>query len=835
MVFDLGKILIQILFCLFMKIRFIPLDFDYIDINGKTVARIFGRTSEGKRCCILDSCDAFFWVIPKPDLSGRDIEKLAEKIREIKTDNAGRCVFIERVECCDKSFLGKAVKALKVVVSNPKDMHVVADIVKEFGEVEMKREIDIPYITRYIIEKNVLPLKWHYAEGGLLNNSTEFNGIDAGLDVDFVIKAERISPADDTEFHPKVMAFDIEAEELELGKGNILMISLVCGKFKKVLTWKKFHAEEYVEFCKDECEMIERFCYYVKNEKPDILTGYFSDGFDLPYLRARAEKSNIKLELGLDSSQPSFARGRIPSAKIVGIVHVDLFRFIETAYSQYLQSETLSLDEVASELLGERKHEFKNRSHSKEVIKDHEWKDYFAYNLQDSMLTEKLFNKLWPDLLEFTRVMQEPLFNVSRDTFSQHVENYIIHNLGRFNEIAEHRPTHEQIMERRTRQKYEGAFVLQPKPSLYENLAVFDFTSYWPSIIVTYNLSLSTILEKKEKDALEVDIGNKKVYFTKKSGFFPLMLAEIIEKRKKYKQEYKKDENPITKARSNAYKVLANASYGYQGFFGARYYCPEASAATTAISREFIKKTIEETNNNGYKVIYADTDGFAFLLQDQGKKETFAFLEKLNSELPGIMELELEDFYKRGIFVTKRTGEFGAKKKYALLNEKNQLKVRGFETVRRDWCDLAREVQNNVLEKILKEGNADASLAYVKGIVDSIKKRKIGKEKLMIRTQLKKSIEEYLSEGPHVAIAKRMIAKGMPVDAGMLIEFYIAEGKGKKGLIRERARLPDEEGDYDIDYYIEHQIIPAVENIFAVFNILKEDLMQKQQRKLHEF
>jgi DNA polymerase elongation subunit (family B) len=169
------------------------------------------------------------------------------------------------------------------------------------------------------------------------------------------------------------------------------------------------------------------------------------------------------------------------------------------------------------------------------------------------------------------------------------------------------------------------------------------------------------------------------------------------------------------------------------------------------------------------------------------------------------------------------------------LNEKNQLKVRGFETVRRDWCDLAREVQNRVLEKILKEGNADSSLKYVKGIISKIRKREIEKDELIIRTQLKKAIEEYVSEGPHVAIAKKMIAAGIPVDAGMLIEFYIAEGKNKKQLVREKARLPSETGDYDVAYYIEHQIVPAVENIFAVFGLTREDLLGKSQKKLHEF
>ena len=96
---------------------------------------------------------------------------------------------------------------------------------------------------------------------------------------------------------------------------------------------------------------------------------------------------------------------------------------------------------------------------------------------------------------------------------SQLVENYLLHNLEKFNEIAEKRPLHDEITSRRAREKYEGAFVLQPEAALYENLAVFDFTSYWPSIIVTFNLSLSTLLDKKEKQALEVDIGKKSLFF----------------------------------------------------------------------------------------------------------------------------------------------------------------------------------------------------------------------------------------------------------------------------------------------------------------------------------
>ena len=85
-------------------------------------------------------------------------------------------------------------------------------------------------------------------------------------------------------------------------------------------------------------------------------------------------------------------------------------------------------------------------------------------------------------------------------------------------------------------------------------------------------------------------------------------------------------------------------------------------------------------------------------------------MEKLNSELPGVMELELEGFFKRGLWVTTRDGTTGAKKKYALLGKDNTLKIRGFETVRRDWCGIARAVQNRVIKYVLKDGNEERGL-----------------------------------------------------------------------------------------------------------------------------
>jgi len=480
-----------------IKTDFIPIDYDYFDFEGRNYTRIIGRNSRGKRVCIIDSCPVYLWTVLKESVKQNKISALIEKIKKIKLDIKGRQTQVEKVELHDKNFLGKKVKALKIFATNYKDLHDVADKL-DMGEIECRRGYDLGFITHYIIEKKIIPLHWYEIEGEVLNNSQEFGGIDQNLEIDICIdirngKVKQLTK--EKNFSPKVLSYDIETDDIKIGEGEILMVSLVGENFKKVVTWKKTDKKpDYVEYVKDEAELLEKFVEYVKKISPDFLVGYFSDGFDLPYLRARAEKLKVSLNLGLDNSQPRFFRagvGSIFTGKISGIVHIDLLRFIQTAYAQYMQSETLSLNEVAKEFLGNSKKDFKPKHSSK--MQEHYWENYYEYNLHDSVLTLKLFEKMWPDILEFTRIMQEPVFDVSRNGMSSNVEDYIIHNLEKFNEIPEKHPTYNEIRERRDKGKYEGAFVFEPKPGLYKNIAIFDFTSSYGTTIVTYNLSKSTL------------------------------------------------------------------------------------------------------------------------------------------------------------------------------------------------------------------------------------------------------------------------------------------------------------------------------------------------------
>jgi DNA polymerase I len=127
------------------------------------------------------------------------------------------------------------------------------------------------------------------------------------------------------------------------------------------------------------------------------------------------------------------------------------------------------------------------------------------------------------------------------------------------------------------------------------------------------------------------------------------------------------------------------------------------------------------------------------------------------------------------------------------------------------------------------------ALQYVKDIINDLRSHKIPREKVVIATQLTKELESYEAIGPHVAIAQRMVGKDMNVAPGMIIRYIVCKGKGR---IRDKAKLPDEceQEDYDHDYYINNQIVPAVDKIFEVLGYSKDDLLEHaSQKKLEKF
>lgn len=783
-----------------VKESFHPVEVAYKLVDGRPVIEMYGKTSGGKQICIqVDGFEPYFWVLDNADIKDEKI------IREEKHK---------------KRFLGKEVEARKVFVGSPSDVPLVRE---KFSSLEA----DIPFTRRYLIDNKITPLATYEAEGEYVNSDYKVD----------VFKAEKISHVSDDVVKLKVLAVDIEThtqfgKEVVLGNDPIIMIAFYGEGFKKVLTWKHFDNKlDYIEVVDSEIELIERFRRIIEEYKPDIITGYFSDGFDLPHIKARADKYKVKLNIGLNNSSIRIKKGKFSVAEITGISHIDVFSFVKRIFRTTFTSFKLS--DIARELLNEGKVDVNlSRLYVAWDDQNAELEKFAEYNVQDAKLTYNLCVNLMPNIIELTKMIGLTPAEVSRMSFSQLVEWYLIKEAPEFNELVPNRPGFTEERKRRI-ESYEGAFVYEPTPGLYKDVAVFDFRSLYPTIISAHNISPDTIIygEDSEDGVLKGITFNKQ-----KKGFISTVIDRVINRRLRVKEIAKKTKDDRTlKARQNALKTIANSIYGYYGFFGARWYNIDCAKAITAYGRYHIKEVIAKAKEKGFNVLYSDTDSIFITLNGRKFDDVMKLVNNVNKDLPGIMELEFENFYKSGLFVATKSAESGAKKKYALMDEKGKMKIRGFETVRRNLSLIAKETQEKVLEMILSEEDVEKVVEYVKNIIGDLRQKKIDVDKLVIKTQVSRDLSSYDNIPPHVAIAIKMQERGQKVGAGTMIKYVVTQGEKR---VRDRARLREEvkEGEYDAEYYINNQVIPAVGKILEVVGYDVTDLTEeKEQSKLQSF
>ncbi len=809
----------------------VVIDADYSLIDSIGEVRIFCKNVDGETVLVLDDTfKPYFYVMAKKGKAA-EVKKMVEKLDagEIET----KIIDVENVE---KNWDGKKIKLIKITIDNPRKIPDARNLVNDMKEVEETYEYSVSFYKRYLIDKQIEPMNWIEVEGTEIKSDYQVDRTIRAISVKSV-KSEKNIPF-------KILSFDTEWVD-ENGKSKLIMISIASNDgFKKVLTPYELKANN-VESVKDEKELIERFLGIVKEKDPDFLCSYNGDQFDMPKLKDKASELKVSLKLGRDNT-PVYVvrRGRISSARIKGRVHIDLFDFVNHILSASMKSEVLSLDEVAQELLGIGKKEMKY----KEMVEIWSKKDDVArvaeYCLWDSELTLKLAEYILPQIFAISRLSGLTPFDACRDTYSQLVEAFLMKKAFVDNVLIPNQPKQDEIEKRRMQPSYKGAIVIEPNKGIHENILVFDFRSLYPTIIVSHNISPETFEFKPCKKKIEVP--ESKWYFCgDQKGFIPKNLEELIDRRKEIKQEMKttgKDTEKYHMFNNEQYalKILANATYGYTAYFGARWYNRECGSSVANFGRYYITKVIELAKKEEFEIVYGDTDSMMIKPQEKASVDKIKmigenFVENVNKELPGIVELEFRDLYEGGIFVARKEGEAGAKKRYALIDYKGKLEIRGFESVRRDWCELSKVIQRQILTIILREKNPAKAVQLVRDTIKKIKEGKVPLDELTIYEQITRPLSEYEQMGPHVRAAQKLRDKGMPVGEGMVIGFVIIKGSGS---ISDRAMPLDfvKPNQYDPEYYIHHQVLPASMRVLKALGYTEEDVVSgKIQKKLGGF
>jgi len=582
--------------------RFVLLDIDYITENDKAVIRLFGKLKgdeEGKSIIVLDkSFKPYIYVVPN------DEEQCIEDLNEFD---------VEMVGWARKGYMGENKDFLKVTLYHPQDVPKLRDKIRSIDSVKDIMEHDIPFYRRYLIDKAIFPMAEVLVNGECLDN----NSVNFMCESDVCVFEMKGDPKPiDSEFPElKTLSFDIEVRNPkgmpQAEEDPIIMISLSSNQGLQTVLSTKKSSLEFVETLKTEAHMLERFVEIVKSENPDLLIGYNSDNFDMPYIRDRATKLNVKMRIGTDGSGLKFMRrGYTNSALIKGRIHVDLYLLSR----RYLQLDRYTLERVYKELFDEQKVDVPG-----DEIFEY-WDDggekletLFKYSLDDAVSVTKIGEKLLPLSMELTRLVGQPFFDIARMATGQMVEWYLIRKAYEIGDMVPNKPSSSQYSERRGK-KAEGGYVKDPVKGLHENIVSFDFRSLYPSIIISKNVSPDTlVLQCEDEDCyIAPELGHK--FLKKPIGFVPSIIGNILKERVKLKNQMKDAVNPREKqvldVQQQALKRLANSMYGVYGYSRFRWYRIECAEAVTAWGRDFIKKTMLKAEEYGFKAIYADTDGF---------------------------------------------------------------------------------------------------------------------------------------------------------------------------------------------------------------------------------
>lgn len=787
-----------------MKLKFWILDVNYGLVGSIPEIRLWGIAEDGSRIVVLDrSFRPYFYLLVEEGREEdvkRTVEKYASRFRILK------------VELVDKRYFGRPVKALKVTCQIPKDVPRIREELARLPGVKEVLEADIRFYMRYMIDNDIYPSAWHEVEAEEVEKP-------AGWDVEKVYLAKRPPKFVTSDVPPPLLvyAFDIECYN-KLGepiaeRDPVIIIASTTNKGDKAI----FAAED-----KNDRTIIQRFVEDLRRKNPDIVVGYNSNRFDWPYLITRARKNKVRLDVSRSGGAP--VQSVYGHYSITGRANIDLYDFAEDIY----EVKVKTLENVA-DYLGVKSKNDRVIIEGAYIYKY--WDDpklrpkLIEYAEDDVESTLGLAEKFIPFAIQLSSIVGLPLDQVGAASVGYRVEWHLMRQAFKFNELVPNRIE-------RPYEKYKGAIVLKPKPGVHKNIAVLDFSSMYPNIMISKNISPDTYVPPYEDVPLDEvyvapEVGHR--FRKAPAGFYRRVLERLLEARKRIREKLRElsPESPeyvVLNERQKALKVIANATYGYCGWVGARWYKREVAEATTAWGRKFISETIRQARKIGLDVIYGDTDS-VFVRYDKAKVEDL--IKWVERELG--LEIKIDKIYKK-VFFTE------AKKRYCGLLPDGRIDVVGLEAVRGDWSDLAKDVQEKVIEIILKEESPQRAVEYVNKVIEDLRKGNIPLHKLIIWKTVTKRIEDYEVEAPHVAAAKILIHMGYQISKGEKIGYIVCKG-GER--ISERAKpyiLVNNYDEVDVEYYINNQIVPAAMRILGYFGVKETQLVGKTpQKSLLEF
>jgi len=768
-----------------MQITFYPIDIDYRESPSLSV-RLWGIDRDGKRIMAFDDrFKQYFFVIPKEGCS----TKLFEELNLLG-------VSVDEIE---KRFFGKPIRVLKVESSNVKLINEALAKLSRSRYVDKVLEDDLRASTHYLLEKQIKPCNW-------VEVSAEYGGIE-GVRVDKIYRIIGDFRTIDTAIpRLRILAFHVYPLS-RFGSPNpdIDPIAVIT------VGTSDGHIEQYT-IDDGEKTILLKFIDFIDEYDPDIIVGFESNRVYWPFINRRASINNIKLSIGRDGGSPhTSVYGHI---SIPGRVNLDLYDFVEDLYEVKSKDIEGLADYLGLKFPRKLVPSFKvselwsRGSDGRIDVKES------SRSIVEAML--KLSEDIVPLALQLSSVVGLPPDHVFTAAVGFRVESHLMFEAASRGELIPKRSEVEY-------ERYAGAIVLEPTPGIHEDILVLDFKSLYPSLIIKYNISPDTYIE--EGVASDIDFYEapevKHRFRKEPKGMYAEALSKLLKARDEVRVKLKEVEPnshlyKLLDARQKAIKIVSNATYGYAGWIGARWYMKPVAESVAAWGRATLKSVLDYASKISLKVVYGDTDSIFVEYDEEKIMKLTEFVEK---ELG--LEIKPDVHYKRVLFTE-------AKKRYVGLTLDGRIDFVGFEAVRGDWSMLAKIVQEAVADSILREGSVAKAISISRDYISMARKGLLPLEYFIVWKTISKPLEEYKVRTPHTETARKLVAKGFKVNPGDRIGFVIVKRAAQKLYDKVEPYLYAKLEDIDIEYYIDNQVIPAALRILEVLGVRKEQLLGRQ-------
>jgi DNA polymerase elongation subunit (family B) len=630
----------------------------------------------------------------------------------------------------------------------------------------------------------------------------------------------------------RVLYFDIETDDskggIEIGRDRI--ISFAACDDKK--TYFKTGEEK---------KILQAFVNLIK--RYDVITGWNSEGFDLPYIQMRCEKYGIKYNWR-------------------SIIHVDLMQRCFKLYAfqmALIGLKNFHLNEVARCFLNSAKTDLGGvkinvlERENPELLK--------KYNINDAVLLLRLDKKLNIIPLMVKECCMTGSF-MNKFYIGELLDNYILREAKAEQLILQSRPSDIEY-EKLADVNVTGGYVAEPKTGLYNHVHICDFKSLYPSIIIGWNIGIDALnktLTVEGTKAMATFLGLRKIeeidyetwktflqaekirldpnneflqtcnnaFFSReKQSFYSKLVEGLLNLRKEYKKKLKgltvnTPEYINHHSAEMVIKEMANSMFGITCDKRSRYFNKPVSEGITYTGQYLNKCSAWLATQDKLTPIYGDTDSIFITGTEDFNEE----IVKINTDLSKLLEtdfkvfknvvsLEYEKKYRRLLLLEKKryTGLLSIKdgKEIDLIHS------RGTEDIKKSNAIIGRRIFTEFTNKILRtDVTSDEARKYVVDLKEHIFKDNLSVEDLTLINKISKRLEDYKTLSLHGRLAKRLIAEGklLPIvenrkGYGTRLEYVIVDVNGK----REGVLADEFAGECDRIYYWNVQIYAPIQRV----------------------